>query len=154
MPFPKRGTPRLTDCIAPVYYDMHYDLLDNKHTYYTIGGGRGSLKSSVVSLEIVLGITQDKNANAVCYRKVADTIESSVYEQILWAIDKLGLTDKFHCTKSPYRCTYITTGQQILFKGLDKAKKSKSIKVARGYIKYLWFNIQTTLNPLNSVETL
>jgi PBSX family phage terminase large subunit len=130
---------KLSDCLGPAFYDMHYDIEDNLHTYYNLIGGRGSLKSSVISLEIVLGIMQDPKANAVCYRKVADTLSTSVYDQICWAIDKLGVTEKWHCTSSPLRCTYRETGQVIIFKGLDKAAKSKSIKVRYGYIKYLWF---------------
>ena len=37
------------------------------------------------------------------------------------------------------RAEYLPTGQKIIFKGLDKAAKSKSIKVPFGYIGYLWF---------------
>ena len=129
----------LKDCIGPSFYDLHWDVQDGMHTYYNLEGGRGSLKSSFASIEIVYGIMNDRRANAVAYRKVADTIESSIYEQILWAIDMLGVTEQWHCTKSPFKCTYIPTGQKILFKGLDKAKKSKSIKTKDGYFKYLWF---------------
>lgn len=129
----------LTDCIAPSFYEMHWDIVDGNHTYYNLLGGRGSCKSSEVSLEIVLGIMNDEDANAVVYRKVQDTLATSVYEQITWAIEKLGVAHMWHCTQSPLRCKYKPTGQVILFKGLDKARKSKSIKVAKGYIKYLWF---------------
>ena len=37
------------------------------------------------------------------------------------------------------KMTYLPTGQVILFRGLDIAKKTKSIKVPHGYLKYLWF---------------
>lgn len=130
---------RLTNCIGPAFYDMHKDIKQGKHTYYNLTGGRGSLKSSDISIEIVLGITQDPLANAVCYRKVGDTLATSVYEQICWAIDKLDMTEQWKCTTSPMKCTYKPTGQVILFKGLDKAGKSKSIKLRKGYLKYLWF---------------
>ena len=40
----------LTDCIGPAFYDMHWDILQNKHTYYNLLGGRGSLKSRERSL--------------------------------------------------------------------------------------------------------
>lgn len=129
----------LTDCIAPCFYDLHKDIKAGNHTYYDLEGGRGSTKSSFVSIEIVLGIMQDPDANAVVFRKVKDTIGESVYEQILWAIDKLGVSADWHCTASPYRCVYKPTGQRIMFRGLDNAGKVKSIKVAKGYIKYLWF---------------
>ena len=131
----------LTDCIGPAFYDMHYDIEEGGHTYYDLTGGRGSLKSSDISLEIILNMIKPENKmkHAVVYRKVADTIETSVYSQILWAIDKLEMNQDWICTKSPMRCTYKPTGQMIIFKGLDKAEKSKSIKVPFGYIAYLWF---------------
>lgn len=130
---------KLTDVIGKAYYKCHWDIIEGRHTYYDLYGGRGSLKSSFASVEIVLGMMDDPDANAVVYRKVADTIGGSTYEQIVWAIDALGVSDKWHCTVSPFRCIYKKTGQKIIFKGLDKAKKSKSIKVAKGYFKYLWF---------------
>lgn len=133
----------LTDCIASCFYDLHRDIQAGNHTYYDLEGGRGSTKSSFVSIEIVLGIMQDPEANAVVFRKVKDTIGESVYEQILWAIDKLGVSADWHCTASPYRCVYKPTGQRIMFRGLDKAGKVKSIKVAKGYIKYLWLKFLT-----------
>lgn len=129
----------LSECIGPAFYDLHWDITDGLHTYYDLEGGRGSLKSSFASLEMVLGVMDDPLANGICYRKVGDTLRDSVYEQILWAIDKLNVNHLWHCTVSPLKCTYKPTGQVILFKGLDKAKKSKSIKISKGYFKYLWF---------------
>lgn len=130
---------RLTDCIAPAFYPVHWDIVDGKHTYYDLFGGRGSTKSSFIGIEIPLGMMNDPAANAVVFRKVGNTIGTSVYEQILWALEALGVREQWKCTTSPYKMTYIPTGQVILFRGLDKAKKMKSIKVAKGYIKYLWF---------------
>ena len=128
----------LTDCIAPAFYPVHWDVQREQHTYYDLYGGRGSTKSSFVSVEIPFGMMQDPNANAIVFRKVASTIGTSVFEQIVWAINRLGVEDKWKLTTSPYKATYKPTGQVILFRGLDEARKLKSIKVARGYIKYLW----------------
>lgn len=130
---------RLTDCIAPAFYPVHWDIAEYGHTYYDLYGGRGSTKSSFISVEMVMGIMDDPAANAIIFRKVASTISTSVFEQILWAIDALGVNDLWKTTTNPHRAVYLPTGQVILFRGLDKAKKLKSIKVARGYIKYLWF---------------
>lgn len=132
-------TTPLSQCIGPAFYDLHWAIADGDCTYIDLEGGRGSLKSSFASLEIVLGLMEDPLANAICYRKVGDTLRDSVYEQIMWAIDKLGVNHLWHCTVSPLKCRYKPTGQVILFKGLDKAKKSKSIKIAKGYFKFLWF---------------
>lgn len=133
-------TIRLSNIIAPAFYAVHWDIEDERHTYYDLYGGRGSTKSSFISVEIVLGIMQDINANAVVFRKVGNTIALSVYEQILWAIEVLGVRHLWKCTTSPHRMLYKPTGQVILFRGLDTAKKMKSIKVSRGYLKYLWLN--------------
>jgi PBSX family phage terminase large subunit len=131
----------LTDCIGPAFYKVHKDVQSKKHTYYDLIGGRGSLKSSYSSVEIVFDMMKKENSqkHAVIYRKVGDTLETSVYAQIEWAIDKLGVSHLWKLTKSPMRVEYLPTGQRIIFKGLDKAAKSKSIKVPFGYIAYLWF---------------
>lgn len=130
---------RLTDCIAPAFYPVHRDIKRGGHVYYDLYGGRGSCKSSFISVEIVHGMMQDPAANAIVFRKVASTIGTSVFEQVIWAIEALSVGHLWKYTKSPYQCTYKPTGQVIMFRGLDYAKKLKSIKVARGYIKYAWF---------------
>lgn len=131
----------LTDCIGPAFYTVHNDIKNHRHTYYDLTGGRGSLKSSFISIEIVQGLMKKENAHkhAVVYRRVGDTLETSVFSQIEWAIDKLGVSHLWKLTKSPMRAIYLPTDQRIIFKGLDHAQKSKSIKVPFGYIGYLWF---------------
>lgn len=131
----------LSKCIGKAFYGVHKDIQAGKHTYYDLTGGRGSLKSSCVSVEIIYNMMkkENKNKHAIVYRKVGDTLETSVYAQIEWAIDILGVSRLWKLTKSPMRAEYLPTGQKIIFKGLDKAAKSKSIKVPFGYIGYLWF---------------
>lgn len=135
-----KGRP-LSKCIGKAFYGVHKDIQAGKHTYYDLTGGRGSLKSSCVSVEIIYNMMKkvNKNKHAVIYRKVGDTLETSVFSQIEWAIDILGVSRLWKLTKSPMRAEYLPTGQKIIFKGLDKAAKSKSIKVPFGYIGYLWF---------------
>lgn len=53
------GEIKLTDVIAPAFYGVHWDIIDGKHTYYDLSGGRGSTKSSFVGTEIPLGMMQD-----------------------------------------------------------------------------------------------
>ena len=78
--------------IAPVFYPVHRDIAKGGHTYYDLYGGRGGLKSSFISLEIVLGMMKDRQANAVIFRKYAVTLRETVYGQILWAIEALGVS--------------------------------------------------------------
>lgn len=130
---------RLSSIIAPQFYKIHRDIMEHRHTHYKLYGGRGSTKSSFVSIEIIFGMMQDPNANAVCFRKVGNTLAESVYEQLLWAIDQLGVSHLWKPTLSPLRLTYIPTGQRIVFRGCDDPNKSKSIKIKKGYFKYIWF---------------
>lgn len=133
------GAAKLSEIIAPQFYPVYWDIKEHGHTYYDLYGGRGSTKSSFIGTMIPLGIMEDPQANAIIFRKVGNTIGTSVFEQVLWGIEALGVSDLWRATTSPYKLTYLPTGQVILFRGLDKAKKMKSIKVSRGYLKYLWF---------------
>lgn len=129
----------LTNVIAPSFYDLHWDILDGAHTHYWESGGRGSTKSSFISAEIILGMMMDPDANAMVLRKVKDTLRDSVYEQLVWAIEVLGVANEWDIPESKLVLTYKPTGQKILFRGADKPKKIKSAKVKRGYFKFIWY---------------
>lgn len=151
-------TIQLTDIIAPSFYDIHWDVIDGKHTYYDVSGGRGSTKSSFISVEIVLGMMMDadrgEHTNAVVFRKVGNTLRESVFEQIAWAIDALGANDLWASSVSPMQYVYKPTGQKIIFRGLDKAKKTKSIKASRGYFKYLWLEELDEFSGIEEIRTV
>lgn len=133
----------LKSIIAPSFYKLHNDIKQGLHTHYWLPGGRGSTKSSVISIEIPLNMMKDATkgimSNTVVFRRVKDVLRGSVFEQILWGIEKLGVMNEWEVTYSPLKLTYKSTGQVILFKGADNPKKVKSIKVSKGYIKYLWY---------------
>jgi phage terminase large subunit len=130
---------RLSNVIAPSFYKVHKAIKEKRYTHYWLGGGRGSTKSSFVAIETILGIMSDPEANAVSLRKVKDTLKDSVFEQLQWAIEVLGVGQYWHDSVSPLSLTYIPTGQKIIFRGADKPKKIKSIKFARGYCKFIWY---------------
>lgn len=125
---------RLSDIIAPAYYKLHRAVQEHKYTHFDLSGGRGSLKSSTVSIEVILLIVANPKCHALIMRKVANTLRTSVYAQYLWAIDMLGLRNYFIDHTSPMELIYKPTGQKILFFGADDAGKLKSIKLPFGYI--------------------
>lgn len=133
----------LKSIIAPSFHEVHKDIKNELHTHYWLKGGRGSTKSSFISIEIILNIMKDSlkgiMSNAVVFRRVKDVLRGSVFEQMVWAIEMLGVISEWDITYSPLKLTYKSTGQVILFKGADNPKKVKSIKVSKGYIKYLWY---------------
>ena len=146
----------LEDLIAENYDDVLEDILDHKHSQYIFKGGRGSLKSSFIGFAIILLMIQPgyENVHAVVFRKTAKTLRDSVYAQMLFAIDKLGLTDEFECRVSPMKIVRKQTGQTILFRGLDDAGKIKSIKLPFGYIGITWFEEADTFSGMREIRNV
>jgi PBSX family phage terminase large subunit len=130
---------QLTDLIAPSFYNVHHALKNDAATHYLLSGGRGSTKSSFTPTEIVLGMIQDPRANAIALRKVKDTLRESVYESFVWAIDKLKLAHLFDCRVSPMQIVYRLTGQKIIFRGADNPIKIKSLRLRKGFFKFVWY---------------
>ncbi len=136
-PISYAGIPALM--IAPTFAPVHFDVQERAHSEYVFPGGRGSTKSSYVSMEVIDLLMRYEQMHAVVLRQVADTLRGSVYQQIIWAISALGLEDEFNCTVSPLEITRRSTGQKIYFRGADDPGKIKSIKVPFGYIGIVWF---------------
>ena len=131
----------LSQKIAPVFYGVAKDVFQHGHTHYDFSGGRGSLKSSTVSIfvPLILMQKQNRNCHALVLRKVANTIRDSVYAQYIWAIGELGAAQYWEAKVSPMELIYKPTGQKIMFRGADDPMKIKSIKVPFGYIAVTHF---------------
>ena len=121
------------------FVDVHRDVLAGGHRRYLLKGGRGSTKSSYISLEIINLLENNPELHAVVLRKVGNTLRNSVYNQMLWAIEALGLVDRYTARQNPPEITRNGTGQTIRFFGLDDPLKLKSIKPKSGYNGILWF---------------
>lgn len=121
--------------INPHFDDVLFDEAANK----ILKGGRGSTKSSVIALNLVCEFLQDPNANVLAMRKVANTIATSVYEQVKWAIYMLQVADQFKFKTSPYKIEHKATGTAFYFSGVDDPQKLKSFIIAKGYVRWLWF---------------
>lgn len=130
---------KLSGVIGPAFYSVHKQIKAGKVSEVVAKGGRGSGKSSYFSVELILQLLLHPNYHAICLRKVAGTLRTSVFAQIRWAIDALELGQYFRCTVSPMEITYLPTGQKIYFFGLDDAGKLKSIKAPFGAIGICWF---------------
>lgn len=133
----------LKDLIAPCFYSIHNKIKNNEYLEYMLKGGRGSTKSSFVGIEIVYGMMRDAklgiHSNAIVLRQVKDTLRKSVFEQIDWAIQKLGVQEFWNVPESKLEITYLPTGQKVLFRGMDIPKKTKSTKFKSGFFKYIWY---------------
>ena len=143
----------LQQLIAPSFYAIHHDLKQKRHTHYWLKGGRGSTKSSFISLEMILGMMKDPQANAVVLRKVGQTLQGSVYEQLQWAIQALGVEAYWTNKLNPLEMKYIN-GNKIVFRGADKPKKIKSTKFSKGYCKYVWFEEVDEFAGMEEIRTI
>jgi phage terminase large subunit len=127
------------DMLASSFIDVYRDIRDRGHMEYLFKGGRGSTKSSFTSLVFIYLLMRNPSIHGIALRQIANTLRDSVYTQLVWAINVLGLEESFKCTVSPLEITYLPTNQKIYFRGADKPEKIKSIKPVFGYIGVLWF---------------
>ena len=127
------------DKIGCAFDGVLEDILKHGHTHYDFSGGRGSLKSSFVSLIVPALLVANPEAHALVLRKVANTIRDSVYAQYLWAIGELGMAAYWDAKVQPMELIYKPTRQKIMFRGADDPMKIKSIKVPFGYIAVTHF---------------
>ena len=154
------------DILAPIFYRVFNYALRCAYREYWLRGGRGSMKSTTISIIIVACIIQDamrytrgeiprsELRHAIVYRKIASDLRGSVVNQVQWAIDKLCLTHFFAFNGTSMTFTLKATGQMIQFRGLDKAVKSKSIKSPFGYYGLLWFEELEQFNGMEEIRSV
>lgn len=98
--------------------------------YIVCKGGRGSFKSSVISLKLVTMmmeyISQGKQVNVIAIRENQQYLRDSVYNQILWAMSILGVENEFRTRVSPMTIQHIRTGSTFYFYGANDPMKLKS----------------------------
>ena len=129
-----RAYSRFYGLISPAFSAVTGEVLMHRYTHFDFAGGRGSTKSSFVSLIVPLLMISHNSVHALVLRKVGNTIRDSVFSQYLWALDQLGIAEYFEARKQPAELTFKPTGQKIMFRGADDPLKIKSIKVEFGYI--------------------
>lgn len=104
-------------------------IFDWDYQTYLLVGGYGSSKSYHVAIKIILKCLQERR-KVLVVREVFDTIRDSCYDllvEILEEFDLVGVSkNKVHCTTSPMTIKF-PNGSKIIFKGMDKPTKLKSI---------------------------
>lgn len=141
----------IANLIIRAFWPTFEAVANHDATEYWMAGGRGSTKSSFISLCIVWLIVRYSWANAVIVRRFSNTLRDSVYNQFIWAIGELGWSEWFRCTVSPMEITYKPTGQKIVFRGMDDPLKLKGTKFTTGYCAIQWFE---ELDQFQSWETI
>lgn len=145
---------RLSSVLGRAFHGLAADVFKHGHTHYDLSGGRGSLKSSAVSLLVPLLVISNPSAHAVVLRKVGNTLRNSVYAQYLWAIGELGMAAYWDAKVQPMELIYRPTGQKIMFRGADDPMKIKSIKVPFGYIAITHFEEKDQFAGRGEIRTI
>lgn len=114
------------------------DFWNTKKRYRVCKGSRGSKKSKTTALNMIERLYEYPESNGLCVRRFSNTLRDSVFSDLKWAIQRLGLDSYFDCTVSPMQITRRSTGQKILFRGLDDGLKITSISVDKGYLCFVW----------------
>lgn len=130
-------TVQITKEINPHFYDMW--LTDKP--YIVCNGGRGSFKSSVISLKLVTMmmqyIQQGHRVNIIAIRENQNYLRDSVYNQILWAMNILHVSSEFKTRVSPLTITHVQSGSTFYFYGANDPMKLKSNIV--GNVIAVWY---------------
>lgn len=106
----------LSELIPKHFHDL-WRATKNKDVLNIVAkGGRGSGKSSDISI-IITQLIMRYPMNAVVVRKTDNTLATSVFEQIKWAIEEQKVSHLFKVKVSPMEITYIPRGNRIIFRG-------------------------------------
>jgi len=130
----------LDKLILPCYYNLHHPDFPYSRIY--LRGGRYSGKSVEAARFIILGLLQDKTKSAICFRRYGNTLQGSVFTELVNAIYDLGVENEFIPKYNPLRIVRKNSNQVISFQMLnqpDDYRKIKSIKLVKSYFAYIWF---------------
>lgn len=111
-----------------------------KGRYRVCKGSRASKKSKTSALWYAAWLNKKgfEKANLLVIRKTYRTIKDSCFTDLKWAMDRLGVIDDWNINLSPLEMTRKSTGQKILFRGLDDPLKVTSITVETGTLCWAW----------------
>ena len=133
----------------------NYDLFWNdKHFYRVVKGSRGSKKSKTIAINMIYRIMKYPESNLLVIRRVFNTLRNSCRADLIWAINRLKVNHLWRVPKGEHTLTYLPTGQQILFAGLDHPLKLTSITVAQGYLNFVWIEEAFQIEKQEMFETL
>lgn len=144
---------KLSSLIPSPFHSLWKAANDEKILNVTAKGGRGSGKSSNLAHIIVQKIMREP-INAACIRKVDNTLELSVFEQIKWAIEEQGVSHLFKVNKSPMRITYIPRGNYIVFRGAGEPERIKGLKSSHFPFALVWIEELAEFKNESEVTTI
>ena len=115
-----------------VFNKVYIPYLENVTRTQIFFGGSSAGKSVFISQRCVIDLLEN-DRNYLVIRNTANTLRTSVFNEIKKVISNWNLEKLFKINKTEMTITCVT-GYQILFRGLDDAEKLKSIIPEKGVI--------------------
>jgi|GEM_PF-2004359 len=103
-------------------------FVEAEHRYVLLVGGAGSGKSYVTAQKLLARVMQEPTARLLVVRKVATTLQRSVFQLFKDLIYQHHLSRYFCISIANKRIECLHNGAQLLFIGLDDPEKIKSIQ--------------------------
>jgi PBSX family phage terminase large subunit len=143
----------LKKILLPNFINAWHAIRSMSKTFYVFKGGRNSAKSTHISIFCLL-ILMMFPVSGLAIRKVANTLDGSVFEQLKEAANILGIEDQFVFLKNPLKVIYKARGNYIIFRGADDPKKIKSIKSSKFPIAFTWIEELDEFKTEDEVQTI
>ena len=144
---------RMSELLAAKFHDVWRASKSKDILNVVCAGGRGSGKSSNVA-HIITQLLMRYPVNAVGIRKIDNTLEQSIYEQMKWAIEEQKVTHLFKFNKSPLRITYLPRGNYMVFRGAQYPERIKSLKDSRFPFAVAWVEELAEFRTEEEVTTI
>ncbi|WP_159315873.1 PBSX family phage terminase large subunit [Mammaliicoccus sciuri] len=144
---------RLSQLIPSHFHDLWRATKDNSILNVVAKGGRGSGKSSDTAI-IISQLIMRYPVNALILRKIDNTLASSVYEQVKWAINEMGVSHLFQIKVSPMEIIYKPRGNKMIFRGAQNPERIKSLKDARFPFTIAWIEELAEFKTEDEVTTI
>ena len=144
---------KMSELLAAKFYDVWRASKSKDILNVVCAGGRGSGKSSNVA-HIITQFLMRYPVNAVGIRKIDNTLEQSVYEQMKWAIEEQKVTHLFKFNKSPLRITFLPRGNYMVFRGAQYPERIKSLKDSRFPFAIAWVEELAEFRTEEEVTTI
>ncbi len=144
---------KLSDIVVPKFQSFWRASNSHKYLRHVLKGGRGSGKSTTIAEKLIVDMMKYP-VTTLCIRRVARTLEESMFEQLKEAIGILGVEQYWRVLKSPLQLIYLPRGNKIIFRGADDPLKIKSIKVSKFPIVFLWIEELAEFKTEDEVSTI
>ena len=144
---------KLSSLMPPKFHDVWRASKSKDILNVVCSGGRGSGKSSNVA-HIITQLLMRHPVNAVGIRKIDNTLEQSIYEQMKWSISEQKVTHLFKFNKSPLRITYLPRGNYMVFRGAQYPERIKSLKDSRFPFAIAWVEELAEFRTEEEVTTI